>query len=94
MVHRADAAGAVRHLLTENHRDEVVLVVDDEPVEQWAFADWLAEQCAVSFPPKRDRRTTRRREHIETAKRRIPTSSHLERPLPNCGKELDGLDFR
>jgi nucleoside-diphosphate-sugar epimerase len=31
MVHRADAAGAVRHLLTENHRDEVVLVVDDSP---------------------------------------------------------------
>ncbi len=35
MVHRADAAGAVRHLLTGDHREEVVLVVDDEPVKKW-----------------------------------------------------------
>ncbi|MDQ2073111.1 SDR family oxidoreductase [Haloarcula sp. NS06] len=75
MVHRADAAGAVRHLLTEDHREEVVLVVDDEPVEKWAFADWLAEQCDVSFPPKQ---TTEERladdSLSETAKRRIQTS--------------------
>src|SRR6056297_2553165 len=75
MVHRDDAAGAVRFLLEGDHREEVVLVVDDEPVEKWAFADWLAEQCDVPFPPKR---TTEERladpELSETATRRIRTS--------------------
>ena len=75
MVHRDDAAGAVRFLLEADHRDEVVLVVDDEPVEKWAFADWLAEQCDVPFPPKQ---TTEERladpELSATAKRRIETS--------------------
>ncbi|MFC7134138.1 MULTISPECIES: SDR family oxidoreductase [Salinibaculum] len=54
MVHRDDAAGAVRHLLVGDHaRGETVLVVDDQPVSKWAFADWLAEQCGVEAPPKR-----------------------------------------
>ncbi len=54
MIHRDDAAGAVRFLLASDvARGEVVLVVDDEPVEKWAFADWLAEQCGRDPPPKR-----------------------------------------
>ena len=71
MVHRDDAAGAVRFLLeTDRGRDAVVNVVDDEPVEKWGFADWLAEQADVDFPPKQtveqrladvDRTATRRR---------------------------------
>jgi nucleoside-diphosphate-sugar epimerase len=114
MVHRDDAAGAVRFLLTgtspsrgergesdgsgdepsdgtENpHADgetsprpepadiargERVLVVDDEPVEKWTFADWLAEACGVDTPPKRTKA-----ERLEdgdlsaAARRRIQTS--------------------
>jgi nucleoside-diphosphate-sugar epimerase len=54
MIHRDDAAGAVRHLLgADVARDDVVLVVDDEPVSKWAFADWLADECGVDRPPKR-----------------------------------------
>jgi len=54
MVHRDDAAGAIAHLLqTDDARDEVVLVVDDEPVEKWTFADWLAAECGEPEPPKR-----------------------------------------
>jgi nucleoside-diphosphate-sugar epimerase len=54
MVHRDDAAGAVRHLLVEDRaRDDVVLVVDDEPADKWAFADWLADECGVDRPAKR-----------------------------------------
>jgi nucleoside-diphosphate-sugar epimerase len=54
VVHRDDAAGAVRFLLEEDRlRGEVVLVVDDEPVSKWAFADWLADQCGVEPPAKR-----------------------------------------
>jgi nucleoside-diphosphate-sugar epimerase len=54
MVHRDDAAGAVAFLLeSDRARGDVVLVVDGEPVEKWAFADWLAEECGVPSPPKR-----------------------------------------
>jgi nucleoside-diphosphate-sugar epimerase len=54
MVHRDDAAGAVAHLLEADvARDEVVLVVDDEPVDKWDFADWLADACGEPAPPKR-----------------------------------------
>ncbi|AJF25010.1 3-beta hydroxysteroid dehydrogenase [Haloarcula sp. CBA1115] len=96
MVHRVDAAGAVRHLLTENHREEVVLVVDDEPVEKWAFADWLAEQCDVPFPPKQ---TTAERladdSLSETAKRRIQTSKRCSNDrLRELGYEFEYPTFR
>jgi len=96
MVHRADAAGAVRHLLTEDHREEVVLVVDDEPVEKWALADWLAEQCDVPFPPKQ---TTAERladdSLSETAKRRIQTSKRCSNDrLRNLGYEFEYPTFR
>ncbi|MFC7186835.1 NAD-dependent epimerase/dehydratase family protein [Halorubrum yunnanense] len=54
MVHRDDAAGAVRYLLeTDCARGEPVVVVDDEPVDKHAFADWLADECGVSRPEKR-----------------------------------------
>jgi len=54
MVHRDDAAGAVAHLLeTDRARGDSVLVVDDEPISKWAFADWLADECGREHPPKR-----------------------------------------
>jgi nucleoside-diphosphate-sugar epimerase len=54
MVHRVDAAGAVRFLLEGDYaRGEVVLAVDDEPVEKHAFADWLAAEAGRDPPPKR-----------------------------------------
>ena len=96
MVHRADAAGAVRHLLTEDHRDEVVLVVDDEPVEKWAFADWLAEQCEVPFPPKQTTEERLADESLsETAKRRIQTSKRCSNDrLRELGYEFEYPTFR
>ena len=52
-IHRDDVAGAVRFLLAEDAaRDEVVLVVDDEPVSRWVFADWLADACGRGEPAK------------------------------------------
>jgi len=54
MVHRDDAAGAVRVLLDRDlARGEVVLAVDDEPVDKHAFADWLAAEAGRDPPPKR-----------------------------------------
>ncbi|MFB6229341.1 MAG: SDR family oxidoreductase [Halobacteriales archaeon] len=53
MIHREDAAGAVRFLLDRDRaRGEVVLVVDDEPVDKHAFADWLAAEAGRDPPPK------------------------------------------
>jgi len=76
MVHRDDAAGAVRHCLTEDlARDEVVLVVDDEPVSKWEFADWLATQCGEPEPPKRTKDERLADPDLsEAARRRILTS--------------------
>ena len=78
MVHRDDAAGAVAFCLDSDAvRGEVVLVVDDEPVDKWEFADWLAAECGVDSPPKRtvDERladpdlSAAARRRIETSKR-------------------------
>ena len=50
-THRDDAAGAIAHLLIEEKaREETVLVVDDEPADRWAFAEWLADACEVNPP--------------------------------------------
>ena len=80
MIHRADAAGTVRQLLeTDAARGEVVLAVDDEPVEKWAFADWLADECGVERPPKR---TTEERlaagDLSTTAERRVRASKRCQ----------------
>ena len=97
MVHRDDAAGAVAYLLTEDvARDEVVLVVDDEPVEKWDFADYLADQCGLPNPAKR---TTAERldddSLSETARRRIETSKRCSNEkLRGLGYEFAYPTFR
>jgi nucleoside-diphosphate-sugar epimerase len=89
MIHRDDAAGAVRFLLDEDlARGEVVLVVDDEPVSKWTFADWLADQCGTERPPKQ---TAEKRlaedDRSERAKRRVLTSKRCS------NAKLRGLDY-
>ncbi len=76
MVHRDDAAGAIRHLLeTDRARGEPVVVVDDEPVEKHAFADWLADECGVPRPEKRSKAERIAAGALsEAARRRIRTS--------------------
>lgn len=76
MIHRDDAAGAIRFLLESDlGRGEVVLVVDDEPVSKWEFADWLADECGMSRPSKQ---TTEERlaagDLSERVRRRLVTS--------------------
>ena len=76
MVHRNDAAGAVAFCLDSGvARGETVLVVDDEPVDKWAFADWLAAECGVEPPPKRTIEERLADPDLSTAaRRRIQTS--------------------
>jgi nucleoside-diphosphate-sugar epimerase len=80
MVHRDDAAGAVRYLLeTDQARGAVVHVADDEPADKWTFADWLAAECGEPDPPKR---TTAERLAADdlstTAERRIRAEKRVD----------------
>lgn len=75
MIHRSDAAGVLRFALSERPGEETLLAVDDEPVSKWAFADWLAEQCGVEYPPKQTKAERLADEDLSAAaKRRIETS--------------------
>ncbi|MDG5759132.1 SDR family oxidoreductase [Natronococcus sp. A-GB1] len=97
MIHRDDAAGAVRYLLREDlARDEVVQVVDDEPVEKWAFADWLANEAGVERPPKRTKSERLEADDLsEAARRRILTSKRCSNgKLRELGYELAYPTFR
>ena len=97
MVHRHDAAGAIAHLLaTDSARGNVVLVVDDEPISKWEFADWLAEACGVESPPKQ---TTAERladgDLSAAARRRIETSKRCRNDrLCDLGYEFKYPTFR
>ncbi|MFC4449316.1 SDR family oxidoreductase [Halorussus aquaticus] len=88
MIHRDDAAGAVRFLLTEDHaRGETVLVVDDEPVSKWTFADWLADECGEDRPPKQTTEERLDDDLSERVRRRLVTSKR-------CSNEkLRGLGY-
>ncbi len=97
MVHRDDIAGAIAYLLDEDvARGEAVLVVDNEPVQKWEFADWLAEECGVESPPKRT--TAERLEEdglSEAAQRRIQTSKRCRNTkLRELGYEFTYPTFR
>ncbi|WP_276300561.1 SDR family oxidoreductase [Halorussus lipolyticus] len=97
MIHRDDAAGAVRFLLAEDlARGEVVLVVDDEPVSKWAFADWLADECGEEHPPKQ---TTDERladdDLSERVERRILTSKRCSNDkLRTLGHDFNYPTYR
>jgi len=55
MLHRDDAAGVLAFVLRERSRTDLLLAVDDDPVEKHAFADWLADACGVARPAKRSK---------------------------------------
>jgi len=97
MVHRDDAAGAVAFLLAENlGRGEAVLVVDDEPVDKWTFADWLADQCGLDSPPKRTKAERLAEGDLTAAtRRRIRTSKRCSNAkLRDLGYEFAYPTFR
>ncbi|QLK25067.1 SDR family oxidoreductase [Natrinema zhouii] len=97
MVHRDDAAGAIRYLLDEDlARGEVVQVADDEPASKWAFADWLADECGVEQPPKQTKAERLTDDDIsEAGRRRILTSKCCSNEkLRNLGYEFAYPTFR
>ncbi|WP_144901920.1 SDR family oxidoreductase [Halobellus captivus] len=97
MVHRDDAAGGVAFLLdADAARGEVVLVADDEPVDKWTFADWLAAECGVPSPPKRTIEERLDDPDLSTAaKRRLQTSKRCSNDrLRELGYELRYPTYR
>jgi nucleoside-diphosphate-sugar epimerase len=95
MVHRVDAAGAVRFAL-EEAVDGVLVVVDDEPVSKWEFADWLADECGVDRPAKRTKEERLDAGDLsEAARRRILTSKRCSnRRLRELGYEFAYPTYR
>jgi nucleoside-diphosphate-sugar epimerase len=77
MLHRDDAAGVVRFALTAEAAAgvDVLLAVDDEPVDRWAFADWLADECGVDRPPRVTTADRLAEDDLSAATRRRLTTS-------------------
>ncbi|MFC3957338.1 SDR family oxidoreductase [Halovivax cerinus] len=97
LVHRDDAAGAVRHLLTTDAgRGVVVQVVDEEPVARWELADWLATRCGRDPPPKRTKRERLAADDLtDRAERRLLTSKRCANDrLVSTGYEYTYPTFR
>ena len=97
MVHQEDAAGAVGYLLTADcARGEAVVVTDNEPVDKWEFADWLAAECGLDSPPKRTKKQRLTDESLsEAGRRRILTSKRCSNDyLRTLGYELRYPTFR
>ncbi|WP_254838616.1 SDR family oxidoreductase [Natronomonas marina] len=94
MIHRDDAAGVVRFML-ESTDEDLLLAVDDEPVEKWAFADWLADECGVERPPKRTKAERLEDDLSEPARRRILTSKRCSNArLRELGYEFSYPTYR
>ena len=90
MLHRDDAAGVVRFALETATDQGLLLAVDDEPVDRWELADWLADQCGVEPPEKRTTAERLADESLsETARRRIRT----EKRCSNARLRSLGYEF-
>jgi nucleoside-diphosphate-sugar epimerase len=97
LTHRDDAAGAIAYVIeTDCARDEVVLVVDDEPVSKWELADWLAAQVGEPEPPKRTIEERLTDDDLpEMVRRRLRTSKRCRNDkLHQLGYELSSPTFR
>jgi len=98
MLHRDDAAGIVRFALTDGAADDedVLLAVDDEPVDKWQFADWLANECGEPEPPKVTKAERLAEDGLsEAARRRLTTSKRCSNDLlRDLGYDYDYPTYR
>ncbi|MFC7057682.1 SDR family oxidoreductase [Halovenus salina] len=97
LTHREDAAGALAFVLGEEvARNEVLLAVDDEPVSKWELADWLAESCGESVPPKQTKAERLADESLSTgARQRIEADKRCQNEkLRSLGYDLQYPTFR
>jgi len=97
MIHRDDAAGVIAFAIeTDRLRGDVVLAVDDEPVDKWTFADWLADACGVERPDKRTIEERLAEGDLSAAgRRRLRTSKRCDNAtLHRLGYDLAYPTFR
>jgi nucleoside-diphosphate-sugar epimerase len=91
LIHRDDAAGAIRYLLELDDPVTTVLVVDDEPVDRWTFADWLADACGQ---PKPEKVTVEERLAAEDATERAIRRLTTDKRCSNERLRVLGYEFR
>lgn len=96
MIHRADAAGTIRFVLEHLSPPRLLLAVDDEPVDRWVLANWLADQCGL---PRPEKETVAERlqstEVSSAAERRLRTSKRCSNDrLRSSGYEFQYPTFR
>lgn len=98
MIHRDDAAGVVRFALTDEAAggQDVLLAVDDEPVDKWAFADWLTDECGVDRPARVSKAERLAAEGLsEATRRRLTTSKRCSNErLRELGYDYEYPTFR
>lgn len=97
LTHRDDAAGALAFVLdTDVARNDVVLVVDDEPVSKWELADWLAGECNEPTPPKQTKAERLTDDSLPAgARQRIQADKRCRnRTLRSLGYDLAYPTFR
>ena len=98
MIHRDDAAGTVRFALTNDaaRGEDVLLAVDDEPVDKWTFADWLADECGVDRPARVSKEERLAEDDLsEAARRRLTTSKRCSNErLRDLGYEFAYPTYR
>ena len=70
MIHREDVVGAIMLALKSGQPGEIYNAVDDEPVTQLEFFQWLATRLQRSLPPS----TT---EHQDSVRKRAATNKRV-----------------
>lgn len=95
-IHRDDAAGAIAFLLEQDlARNDIVLVVDNEPVQRPEFAAWLADNCGQPEPATQSVAERLETTDSERVRRRLSTDKRCSNDkLRHLGYEMIYPTFR
>jgi nucleoside-diphosphate-sugar epimerase len=89
MIHRDDVIGCIIAALKNGRAGEIYNAVDDEPVRQMDFFQWLAEELGKELPP------TTPANFEEERKRGVTSKRVLNRKLKTeLGYQFKYPDFR
>jgi len=97
MVHRDDVAGAIVAALQRGRAGEIYNAVDDEPVMQLDFFQWLAETLGKPLPPfapegaERKRAVTNKRVSNRKLKEELGYKFRFPTFREGCMEEIKGL---
>jgi nucleoside-diphosphate-sugar epimerase len=60
LIHHHDVVGILHYFMMRDVIPPLLVCVDDEPVRQHCFWQWLAEQCGLPCPPQAQQPSARR----------------------------------